>query len=40
MKERFGIFLIILLAALCLFGCSDELPEEDMVWQYGMELPV
>ncbi len=33
MKEKIGIIFIVALAAICLFGCSKELPEEDMVWQ-------
>ena len=39
MKEKIGIFLIVILATLCLFGCSDKLPEEDMVWLYGIDVP-
>lgn len=31
MKEKIGIALIVLAAVLCLFGCSEELPEEEMV---------
>lgn len=33
MKEKLGIALIVILAALCLFGCSDtNLKPEDMVY--------
>lgn len=31
MKEKIGILLIVLLALCCLFGCSKDLPMEDMV---------
>lgn len=31
MKEKLGIIFIVVAAALCLFGCSEELPEEEMV---------
>ncbi len=40
MKEKIGIFLIIVLATLCLFGCADELPEEDMVWWCSTDIVV
>ncbi len=31
MKEKLGIIFIVIIAALCLFGCSEDLPEEEMV---------
>lgn len=31
MKEKLGVVLIVIIATLCLFGCSEELPEEEMV---------
>lgn len=31
MKEKLGILFIVIVAAFCLFGCSEELPEEEMV---------
>lgn len=33
MKEKLGIAFIIVIASLCLFGCGEEMPEEDMVVQ-------
>lgn len=38
MKEKFGIAFIVFLALLCLFGCSKELPEEDMVMAYSVDV--
>lgn len=37
MKEKFGVLFIVLLAALCLFGCSEDLPEEEMISAYSIE---
>lgn len=31
MKEKLGILVVIVIAALCLFGCSEKLPEEELV---------
>lgn len=31
MKEKIGILFIVAVAALCLFGCTDKLPENEMV---------
>lgn len=31
MKEKLGIAFIIIIACLCLFGCKEKMPEEDMV---------
>lgn len=38
MREKISILFIVILAALCLFGCSEELPQEDMVWQCGINM--
>ena len=38
MKEKIGIIFIVVLAAICLFGCSKELPEEEMVWQQCSDI--
>ncbi len=35
MKEKLGVLFIVLLAALCLFGCAEDLPEEEMVSAYS-----
>ena len=34
MKEKLGIAFIIIVATLCLFGCGNDLPEEEMVSAY------
>ncbi|MBQ3037317.1 MAG: hypothetical protein IJD31_10360 [Lachnospiraceae bacterium] len=34
MKEKLGIVFIVVVAALCLFGCGNDLPEEEMVLGY------
>lgn len=34
MKEKLGILFIVVVAALCLFGCAEELPEHEMVRSY------
>lgn len=31
MKEKIGIVFIVVVAALCLFGCAEALPENEMV---------
>ena len=31
MKEKFGMILIIAVALLCLFGCKEKMPEDEMV---------
>lgn len=31
MKEKLGIIFIVIVAAFCLFGCSEDLPKEEMV---------
>ncbi len=31
MKEKIGIIFIVVLAALCLFGCKEDLPKEEMI---------
>ena len=30
MKEKISIVFIVLVAVLCLFGCKDELPQDEM----------
>ena len=34
MKEKLGIVFIVVVAALCLFGCGNDWPEEEMVSAY------
>lgn len=31
MKEKISIAFIVFIAALCLFGCKDELPQDEMI---------
>ena len=31
MKEKISILVIVIIAALCLFGCAKDLPEDEMV---------
>lgn len=31
MKEKIGIIFIVVVAALCLFGCKENLPKEEMI---------
>ena len=38
MKEKISIVCIVIVAALCLFGCADELPEDEMVQMYNAEM--
>ena len=38
MKEKLGILLIVAVAALCLFGCGESLPETEMVQDCNVEI--
>ena len=40
MKEKLSIAFIIVIASLCLFGCGEEMPEEDMVMQSLFEISI
>lgn len=36
MKEKLGIIFVVFIAILCLFGCGEELPAEEMVLGYDI----
>ncbi len=38
MKEKLGVLLIVAVAALCLFGCGESLPETEMVQLYNISM--